>query len=63
MVLAAHPGHCSMLSESHLIPAPKGCIRLALLPPAPDDAASISNSSLSEPFLPFAEAALVCLAV
>lgn len=45
----------------HLMPAPKGCMRLTL-PPALSPP-SISRSSLSEPLLPFAAAALgACLA-
>lgn len=49
--------------RSHLIPAPKGCIRFALLPLALAGAASISISSLPEFFLPLVAAALECLAV
>ena len=47
--------------SSHLMPAPKGCMRLALLPP--DGAASISRSSLSDSFLPFVAELAACLAV
>ena len=50
-----------LLQASHLMPAPKGCMRLALLPP--DGAASISRSLLSDSFLPFVAELAACLAV